>query len=43
MWIRMHAPPGNGLGRMPAIASNVVDTQATDLISQWISSINACP
>jgi len=47
MWLRMHAPPGNamigGTGRMPAIASNVVDTQATDLISQWISSINACP
>jgi hypothetical protein len=43
MWIRMHAPPGNGLGRMPAIASNVVDTQATELISQWISSITACP
>jgi len=47
MWLRMHAPPGNamngGAGRMPAIASKVVDTQATDLMSQWINSINACP
>jgi mono/diheme cytochrome c family protein len=47
MLLRMKAPPGNaitgGTGRMPAIASDVVDTQATDLISQWISSISACP
>ena len=47
IWLRMHAPPGNamngGTGRMPAIASVVVDTQATDLVSQWINSINACP
>jgi hypothetical protein len=47
MLLRMKAPPGNemtgGTGRMPAIASQVVDTQATDLSSQWISSINACP
>jgi hypothetical protein len=47
MWLRMKAPAGNattgGTGRMPAIASDVVDTQATELISQWISSINACP
>jgi hypothetical protein len=47
MWLRMHAPAGNamtgGTGRMPAIGSSVVDTQGTDLISQWISSITACP
>jgi hypothetical protein len=47
MWLRMHAPKGNattgGTGRMPAIASSVIDTQGTDLISQWISSITACP
>jgi hypothetical protein len=47
MLLRMKAPPGNemngGTGRMPAIGSQVVDTQATDLISQWITSINACP
>jgi len=47
MWLRMHAPKGNlmtgGTGRMPAIGSSVIDTQGTDLISQWISSINACP
>ena len=47
MWLRMHAPVGTvmngGTGRMPAIASAVVDTQATDLMSQWITSITACP
>jgi hypothetical protein len=47
MWLRMHAPKGNAMsgatGRMPSIASSVVDTQGTDLISQWINSINACP
>jgi hypothetical protein len=47
MWLRMNAPAGTamtgGTGRMPAIASSVVDIQGTDLISQWINSINACP
>jgi hypothetical protein len=47
MWLRMHAPAATldsgATGRMPAIASYVVDTQATDLISQWITSITACP
>jgi hypothetical protein len=46
IWLRMHAQPGtamNATGRMPALASVVVDTQATDLISQWITSINSCP
>jgi hypothetical protein len=28
---------------MPEIGSSVVDTQGTDLISQWITSITACP
>jgi hypothetical protein len=41
LWLRMHATPGNG--RMPAIASFVIDTQATDLVSQWIGSITTCP
>jgi hypothetical protein len=44
--IRMKAPPddSNGHhGRMPAIASYVVDQQATDLIDRWITSISACP
>jgi hypothetical protein len=43
----MHAPQGNeqtgATGRMPAIGSSVIDTQGTDLISQWITSITACP
>ena len=49
MWLRMTAPAGNAMtgktGRMPLIASYVVDTQATDLISKWINSIpiTACP
>ncbi len=45
--LRMLAPPGNATigktGRMPAIASQVVDMQATDLISKWITSITTCP
>jgi cellulase/cellobiase CelA1 len=47
IWLRMHALPGNAMngatGRMPSLASYVVDTQATDLISQWIDQIPACP
>ena len=47
LWLRMDAPPGNtlmgDLGRMPAIASFVLDTQALDLMSAWIMSITACP
>jgi hypothetical protein len=47
MWLRMNAPKGNamtgGTGRMPEIGSSVVDTQGTDLIRQWITSIAACP
>jgi hypothetical protein len=46
--LRMMAPPGNATvgdtGRMPEIGSQVVDTQATMLISQWIDdSITTCP
>jgi hypothetical protein len=45
--LRMQAPAATemtgGTGRMPAIASKVVDTQATALMSQWITSITACP
>jgi hypothetical protein len=46
IWLRMHAPvatPTDSTGRMPPMASVVVDTQATDVISQWITSITACP
>jgi uncharacterized repeat protein (TIGR03806 family) len=46
MSIRMKAPPddsGGHHGRMPLIASYVVDTQATALIDSWITSVTACP
>jgi hypothetical protein len=47
MWLRMTAPatttPTDDTGRMPPIASFVVDTQATTLISDWIDSITTCP
>jgi hypothetical protein len=47
MWLRMEAPAGDAktgdLGRMPAIASFVVDPQGTNLISDWIKFITACP
>jgi len=47
LWLRMDAPPGNATtgptGRMPAIASFVVDSQGTDIVSQWIDSITTCP
>jgi hypothetical protein len=48
MWIRMNitipANPGTqDYGRMPSVASNVVDTQATTLIGNWIDSIKTCP
>ena len=44
--LRMMAPPddANGKhGRMPKIASYVVDQPAVDLISRWITSIASCP
>jgi hypothetical protein len=47
MWLRMDAPPGNATtgatGRMPAIASFVIDAQGADIVSQWIDSIPTCP
>jgi hypothetical protein len=47
LWLRMNAPPGNAqtgdLGRMPAIATYVLDRQALDLVSHWIASITKCP
>ena len=46
MSIRMKAPPDDSSGRhgrMPYIASYVVDQQATALIDSWITSITACP
>ena len=47
MWQRMKQPPDNGtdkFGRMPPLASTVVDQSALDLIGQWITSIpSPCP
>jgi hypothetical protein len=47
VYLRMHAPKvsmtGDPTGRMPQIGSSVVDMQGTQLISDWITSINACP
>ena len=50
MWIRMNTPvPASDpqemvdVGRMPPLASYVVDAQAVSLIGQWIDSITACP
>ena len=46
MSIRMKAPADDTSGhhgRMPLIASYVVDQQATALIDSWITSITACP
>ncbi|HVZ74902.1 MAG TPA: hypothetical protein VHJ20_21115 [Polyangia bacterium] len=47
IYLRMVAPAATatsgGTGRMPAIASVVVDQQGTKLISDWINSITTCP
>jgi hypothetical protein len=47
IWLRMDTPAATAMsgktGRMPAIASYVIDTQGTMLISDWIKSITACP
>jgi hypothetical protein len=44
IWLRMHDQKDDALGaRMPEIGSWVVDTQGTQLISDWITSITACP
>ena len=45
-WVRMTRPPDDDAGkhgRMPLIASYVVDQMAVDLIGNWITSITACP
>jgi hypothetical protein len=46
MSFRMHQPPDDDVekhGRMPPLASYVVDQPAVDLINSWITSITACP
>jgi hypothetical protein len=50
LWLRMNIPIAASdpqemidVGRMPSLASYVVDPQATALVGQWIDSITACP
>jgi hypothetical protein len=46
MVLRMMAPPAdqNGNhGRMPKLASYIVDAAAVSIISDWITSITSCP
>jgi len=46
MVLRMTAPPADANGnhgRMPKLASYVVDQSAVTLISDWITSITSCP
>jgi hypothetical protein len=48
MWARMNAPASvedddDSTGRMPQIATHVVDAQGLALIGDWITSITTCP
>jgi hypothetical protein len=46
MSARMKAPPDDSSGkhgRMPLVASYLVDQQAVDLINSWITSTTTCP
>ncbi|MDH5324842.1 MAG: PQQ-dependent sugar dehydrogenase [Gammaproteobacteria bacterium] len=38
--VRMNSTDGN---RMPKLGTGLVDTEATTLLSEWISSISVCP
>jgi hypothetical protein len=42
LYLRMHAPGGD-TQRMPKIGTVVVDAQGTQLMTDWINSITACP
>jgi hypothetical protein len=39
--LRMHAQPG--AGRMPPLATHLVDLIGTQVIDDWIRSLSACP
>jgi uncharacterized repeat protein (TIGR03806 family) len=41
VWLRMDATVDNG--RMPKVASYVIDQNAVSLVSSWITSITSCP
>jgi cytochrome c551/c552 len=50
LWLRMHiAVPASDpnetqdVGRMPPVASLVIDPQASDVVGQWIDGITSCP
>ena len=46
MYVRMNALPDDAQGkqgRMPPLASYVVDKGAVDLMGRWITSISVCP
>jgi hypothetical protein len=50
MWLRMNIQVPStdpeetfDVGRMPPLASFVVDQQAADLVAQWIDSVKSCP
>jgi len=40
IWLRMNTL---GNGRMPPLASAVIDQDAVDLVGQWIQGVQACP
>jgi uncharacterized repeat protein (TIGR03806 family) len=40
--LRMEMDAGSGL-RMPQLATEIVDTQAVDILKRWIVSLNGCP
>jgi uncharacterized repeat protein (TIGR03806 family) len=42
MWLRMNASDADN-GRMPQIASYVVDTDAVTVVGDWINSVSNCP
>jgi len=46
VWVRMNRPADDNEGkhgRMPLLASYVIDQMAVDLVGSWISSITSCP
>jgi hypothetical protein len=48
LWVRMITPAATSAsqgdtGRMPTLASYVIDSQGAQLVAQWIDSIKTCP
>jgi hypothetical protein len=48
LWVRMITPAPTSAaqgdtGRMPTLASYVIDSQGAQLVAQWIDSIKTCP